>query len=118
MAAALRPAGLLAFDMCDLEWGRARRDTPNFASSGPDWAIITEFSVPAPDRFIRDITTFLPNPDGSWHRDSEHHENVLIDTAQIPALLRAHDVQANVGKSFGSETNPPGLRVVTGHKLP
>jgi SAM-dependent methyltransferase len=118
MAAALRPAGLLAFDICDLEWGRARRDTPNFASSGPDWAIITGFSVPAPDRFIRDITTFLPNPDGSWRRDSEHHENVLIDTAQIPALLRAHDVQANVGKSFGSETNPPGLRVVTGHKLP
>jgi SAM-dependent methyltransferase len=118
MAAALRPDGLLAFDICDLEWGRARRDTPNWASSGPDWAIITEFSVPAPDRFIRDITTFLPNPDGSWRRDLEHHENVLIDTAQIPALLRAHGVEASVGRSFGSEVNPPGLRVVTGHKVP
>ncbi len=116
IAAALRPAGLLAFDICDLEWGRARRDTPNFASSGPDWAIITEFSMPAPDRFIRDITTFLPNPDGSWRRGHEHHENVLIDTAQIPALLRAHGVQASVGTSFGSEANPPGLRVVLGHK--
>jgi SAM-dependent methyltransferase len=118
IAAALRPGGLLAFDVCDLEWGRARRDTPRFASSGPDWAIITEFSVPAPDRFIRDITTFLPNPDGSWRRDNEHHENVLIDTAQIPALLRAHGVQATVSASFGSETNPPGLHVVTGHKAP
>ena len=44
--------------------------------------------------------------------------NVLIDTARIPALLRAHSVQASVGTSFGSETLPPGLRVVTGHKVP
>jgi SAM-dependent methyltransferase len=117
MAAALRPGGLLAFDICDLEWGRARGDTPNFASAGPDWAIITEFSVPAADRFIRDIITFLPNPDGSWRRDSEHHENVLIDTTQIPALLREHGIQAIAGPSFGSETNPPGLRVITGRKL-
>jgi hypothetical protein len=64
MAAALRPGGLLAFDICDLEWGRLRRDAPAFASTGPDWAIITQFSVPVPDRFIRDITTFLPNSDG------------------------------------------------------
>jgi SAM-dependent methyltransferase len=118
MARALRPDGLLAFDICDLEWGRVRRDTPNFARSGPDWAIITEFSVPAPDRFVRDITTFVPNPDGSWRRSDEHHENVLIDTARIPALLRAHGVQASVGTSFGPETLPPGLRVVTGHKVP
>ncbi len=118
MAAALRPGGLLAFDICDLEWGRARADTPNFANCGPDWAIITQFSVPAPDRFVRDITTFLPNPDGSWRRDQEHHENVLIDTARIPALLRAHGVQASVGASFGSESLPPGLRAVTGRKAP
>lgn len=117
MAAALRPGGLLAFDVCDLEWGRARRDTPNFAGAGPDWAIITEFSVPAADRFIRDITTFLPNPDGSWRRGSEHHDTVLLDTARIPALLREHGVQATAGTSFGSETNPAGLRVITGHKL-
>jgi SAM-dependent methyltransferase len=116
IAEALRPGGLLAMDLCDLEWGRARRDTPNFARSGADWAIITEFSVPAPDRFVRDITTFVPNPDGSWRRDTEHHENVLVDTAQIPALLSQHGVQATVGSSFGTETLPPGLRVITGHK--
>jgi SAM-dependent methyltransferase len=116
IAEALRPGGLLAVDICDLEWGRARRDTPNFARAGDDWAIITEFSVPAPDRFVRDITTFVPNPDGSWRRDTEHHENVLIDTAQVPALLRQHGVQATVGSSFGTETLPPGLRVITGRK--
>jgi SAM-dependent methyltransferase len=118
MATALRPGGLLAFDVCDLEWGRARRDAPAFARAGEGWAIITEFSVPAPDRFVRDITTFLPNPDGSWRRDREHHENVLLDTARIPALLRAHGVRADVGASFGSEASPPGLRAVTGRKQP
>jgi len=116
IAAALRPGGVLAMDICDLEWGRARRDMRNFAQAGADWAIITEFSVPAPDRFVRDITTFVPNSDGSWRRGSEHHENVLIDTAQIPALLGRLGVQARVGSSFGAETNPPGLRVITGHK--
>jgi hypothetical protein len=35
------------------------------------------------------LSGFLPNPDGSWRRETEHHENVLTDTAQIPALLRA-----------------------------
>ena len=116
IAGALRPGGLLAFDICDLEWGRARRNTPYFAEVGEDWAIITKFSMPAADRFIRDITTFLPNPDGSWRRDREHHENVLVDTTGIPALLRQYGVDAQAGPSFGTENNPPGLRVITGHK--
>jgi len=118
IARALRPGGLVALDICDLEWGRARRDVPRFAEAAPDWAIITKYSMPAADRFVRDITTFLPNPDGSWRRDSEHHENVLVDTALIPALLRQHGVEARVEASFGSETNPLGLRAVIGHKLP
>jgi len=116
IAGALRPGGLLALDICDLEWGRARRAAPPFAEAAEDWAIITKFSMPTADRFVRDITTFLPNSDGSWRRDSEHHENVLIDTAQVPALLRQHGVEAQVGASFGIETNPAGLRVVIGHK--
>ena len=116
IAGALRPGGLLALDICDLEWGVARRNAPHFAGIGDDWAIITKFSMPAPDLFVRDITTFVPNPDGSWRRGSEHHENVLVDTARIPALLRPHGVEAQVGSSFGTETNPDGLRVITGHK--
>jgi SAM-dependent methyltransferase len=116
IARALRPDGRLALDMCDLEWASARKDTPPYARAAPDWAIITEFSVPAPDRFVRDITTFLPNPDGSWRRDGEHHENVLTDTALVPGLLRRHGVHAEVRPSFGSETLPAGLRAVMGHK--
>ena len=114
MAGALRPGGLLAFDMCDLAWGEARRDAPNYSAVGTDWAIITEFSQPAPDRFVRDITTFVPDGHGAWRRDSEHHENVLVDTSRIPELLHSHGVSASVRSSFGQETLPPGLKTIVG----
>jgi hypothetical protein len=45
IAAALRPGGVLALDICDLEWGCARLDTPHFAHADEDWAIITKFSM-------------------------------------------------------------------------
>jgi SAM-dependent methyltransferase len=114
IARALRPGGVLAFDVCDLEFGRIRAGEPNFARVGPDWAVITEFSAPAPDRFVRDITTFVPDGAGAWRRSREHHENVLVDTSLIPDLLAAHGVTATVGTSFGAAELPPGLHAVTG----
>jgi SAM-dependent methyltransferase len=114
IALALRPGGRLTLDICDLEWGRARIDAPNLGRAGPDWAVIVEFSTPAPDRFVREITTFVPNPDGSWRRDGEHHENTLVDTAAIPELLAPHGIDARVTTAFGAETLPAGLRVLTG----
>lgn len=116
IAAAVRPGGLLAVDICDLEWGAARQDAPNYSRVEDDWAIITEFSTPAADRFVREITTFLRNADGSWRRDDERHENVLLDTALIPDLLRPHDVEVTVGVAFGVETLPAGLRAVIGRR--
>ncbi len=114
MAQALRPGGVLAIDVCDLEWGRVRAGVENLGRVGPDWAVITEFSTPAPDKFVRDITTFVPDGAGAWRRGYERHENVLVDTSLIPALLARYDVAAKVGTSFGSERLPPGLRTVVG----
>jgi SAM-dependent methyltransferase len=114
IARALRPGGVLALDICDLRWGAARRDAVGQGRSGPDWAIITDFSTPAPDRFVREITTFLPNADGSWRRGFERHENTLIDTSQVPARLAVQGVRASVGNAFGDETLPEGLHVVSG----
>ncbi|HWF50225.1 MAG TPA: class I SAM-dependent methyltransferase [Solirubrobacteraceae bacterium] len=116
IARALRPDGRLAFDVYDLEWGVARQHAANLGRIGPDWAMITEFSLPAPDRSVRDITTFVANDDGSWRRDREHHENVLVDAARIPGLLGALGIDARVSSSFGTETLPVGLRVVTGRR--
>jgi SAM-dependent methyltransferase len=114
MAGALRPGGVLAIDICDLEFGRVRAGEDNAGRVGPDWAVITQFSAPAPDKFVRDATTFVPDGSGAWRRSSERHENVLVDTSLIPALLGSHGMAATVGSSFGAAELPPGMRAVTG----
>ena len=114
MAEALRPGGVLAIDICDLQFGRLRAGQDTSGRVGPDWAVIAEYSTPAPDTFVRDITTFVPDRAGLWRRNSERHENVLVDTSLIPALLGAHGVAARVGSAFGTAKLPPGMRAVTG----
>jgi SAM-dependent methyltransferase len=116
IAGALRPGGVLAIDLCDLEGAEARRDQESRGWVGVDWAIVTRFSVPSPDRYVRQMATFIRNDDGSWRRDDERHDNVMIDTSLVPALLERNGVQAAVGSSFGTERLPVGLRTVIGHR--
>jgi SAM-dependent methyltransferase len=114
LAGALRPGGVLAFDVCDLEFGRVRAGESPVGRASEDWAIIADFSAPAPDRVVRHITTFVPDGAGAWRRGRERHEYALVDTALIPALLASHGVTATVGTAFGDAELPPGLRAVTG----
>jgi len=93
---------VLAVDILDLDYGQIRAGEQPFARVEDDWAIITEFSAPAPDRFVRDATTFVPDGAGAWRRGHERHENVLVDTSRLPALLAEHGVRASVGTSFGA----------------
>jgi SAM-dependent methyltransferase len=116
IAGALRPGGVIAIDLCDLEWSEARREQESRGWVGDDWAIVTEFSVPSPDRYVRQMATFIRNDDGSWRRDDERHDNVMVDTMLVPALLAAHGVRATVGSAFGTERLPAGLRTVIGHR--
>jgi SAM-dependent methyltransferase len=118
IAGALRPEGVLALDVCDLSWGAARREAVGQGRVGPDWAIITELSIPSPERFVRDMTTFLPNGDGSWRRAFERHENTLIDTARVPERLATLGISAEIRCAFGQETLPEGLHVVIGTREP
>jgi hypothetical protein len=92
--------------------GTVRRDAVGQGRIGSDWTIITQFSPPSPDRFVRNIPTFLPNG-GSWRRESERHENTLIDTSQLLVRLAALEITAE-GHAFGDEALPEGLYVVTG----
>ena len=115
-ATALRPGGVLALDLCDLEWGRLRGDAPTLAQLDEGWAIITRFSLPSSDRFVRHITTFVAQDDGTWRRRDERHDNVLVETARVPAVLAAHGVDAVVLPAFGAETLPPGLVAVVGRR--
>lgn len=114
MAGALRPGGVLAFDICDLEWGEARRDQPPRVWSSDDWLLITRTSVPDRGTYRRDMTTFVQERGNLWRRDHEVHDNVLVATDRIPALLAEVGVEAAVRSSFGSEALPTGLVAVVG----
>jgi hypothetical protein len=100
--------------VCDLSWAARRRDAPPFVAVEPDWTLVTRYSTPSADRFVRDITTFVKTPDGTFRRSDERHENVLVDVATLPAFLERHGLDATVRAAFGSETLPPGLSAVVG----
>jgi SAM-dependent methyltransferase len=112
---ALRPGGVLAIDLCDMAWGEHRRDAAPIGLAEDDWAIVIRFSLPAPDRFVRDITTFVRRPDEAWRRDDERHENVLVPVEAVPALLAPAGVEASIRPAFGREPLPPGLFAIVGH---
>ena len=114
IARALLPGGVLAIDLCDLDYAEALGDQPSFGRAGDDWAIVTERSTPEPARFVRTMAVFTRSDDGTWRRDDERHENVLVDVSRVPALLAAEGVEARVGTSFGSERLPAGLRAIVG----
>jgi SAM-dependent methyltransferase len=116
-ADSLRSGGVLALDLCDLRYGELRRDDPNSSRIAEDRAIVTRFSLPRPNLFVREIAAFLQGEDDAWRRDDERHENVLVDTALVPALLAKHGVQARVSESFGEEKLPDGLVAIVGRKV-
>lgn len=116
IARAVRPGGVMAIDLCDLEWAAARGDWESSGRVGDDWAIVTRYSIPSPNRFVREMTTFLRDDDGTWRRDDERHDNVLIETARVPPLLAEHGVEATVAVAFGEEELPAGLRAIVGHR--
>ena len=117
IAQALRSGGVLAIDLCDLEWTAARTDQRPVGWVGEDWALVTEFSVPSSDRYVRQMATFTRNDDGTWRRDDERHDNVMIDVSTVPALLAEHGVEAEVRDAFGGEELPTGLKAVIGRKI-
>jgi SAM-dependent methyltransferase len=116
VAEALRPDGLVLFDVCDLAWGAARRDQRSVGWTGEDWALITRFPASSPDRYVREMTIFTREPDGSWRRDDERHDNVLIDTGRIPALFAEHGVEVTLRTAIGAYDLPIGLVAVVGAK--
>ena len=108
IATALRPGGIMAIDLCDLEWGAVHVNQPPKVWRTDDWALMTEFSLPRPNRYVRRMTTFVRQDGGIWRRDDERHENVLIDTTKVPDLLARHGIDATVSESFGDERSAHG----------
>jgi len=117
IARALRSGGLLAFDICDYQWGEARRDQPPQVWFGEDWVLITVTSVPDRATFRREMTMFVRTAGELWRPADELHDNILVDTNQLLTTLARTGVSAEVRDSFGDETLPPGLAAVVGHRV-
>ena len=66
-------------------YGARRGTTLSRGWVADDWALVTQFSVPAPDRFVRQMAIFTRNEDGTWRRDDERHDNVLAGCRHDPA---------------------------------
>jgi len=115
-AEALRRGGVFGIDLCDRSWADGRADQHAWGWQTETWALVTETSVPAPDRYVRQMAIFSRSDDGTWRRDDERHDNVLVDTSRVPELLAEHGVDARVGTSFGTEELPHGLHTIIGTK--
>jgi SAM-dependent methyltransferase len=116
-AEALRPGGVFAIDLCDLTYAEAQHVPDMKAWVEDDWTLITQRSAPSPERFVRQMAMFTKNDDGSWRRDDERHDNILIDTSHVPILLEGHGVEARVGTAFGNEKLPAGLHAIVGTRV-
>jgi SAM-dependent methyltransferase len=118
-ARALRPGGVLALDLEDLETREAQMARPDTGWVRDDWAMVMERASDGPEHFARLMTTFVAEPDGRYRRGFERHDNVLIDVeAVVRPLLEAEGLRVHIGRSFGDETNMEGLRVVTAQRAP
>jgi SAM-dependent methyltransferase len=115
-AKALRPSGILAIDLLDLRYGDDLDGPETRSRVGEDWAVAVKLSRPEERLYVREITAFIRNEDGSWRRDDERHENVLVDTARIPALLAKHGLDVRLAESFGEEELPAGLVALIGKR--
>jgi hypothetical protein len=116
-AKALRPGGAFVIDLLDLRYGDELAGEEIHGRVCGDWAVIVKLSRPSERLYVREITSFVRNEDGSWRRDDERHENVLVQTSGIPALLATHGLDVRVTESFGDETPPPGLVAIVGKRL-
>ena len=79
---ALRPGGVLALDICDLQWGESRRNARPFASVNDEWVLVTMFSVPAPNRQAAEF----PDSNRGWTPSVEPFRNNFLSPATKNSL--------------------------------
>lgn len=107
---ALRPGGLLVFDVVTPEWAQARRSRGVAFREGDGWACIARPGPGgAPDRFDNVITTFVRDGSDRWRRGDEVHRLVLLEPDTVSHLLTARGwTEEPVPESLQTEVMGPG----------
>jgi SAM-dependent methyltransferase len=100
---ALRPGGLLIFDIAEpgrnRGWGRRFWD-------GPDWACLTEFVLDEPRRLLtRQLTTFR-KVGRYYRRAKETHVQQLYSASQLAADLRKLGFRVRTVRGYGDYRFP------------
>jgi SAM-dependent methyltransferase len=110
--AALRPGGLLVFDLAApgvVPGGRSRNWT-----TGPDWAVLVENHEEG-DLLTRHITSFRERGDGYRRSEQVHHQR-LHRPREILALLRAAGFRARTRRRYGEVSPGRGRHVYVARK--
>ena len=94
--AALRPGGLLLFDLAGP--GVLHGDGRRHFSAGPDWAVLVEYREQG-DVLVRHITTFVERG-GGYRRGEEVHRQRLYRPAEILPLLRTAGLKARNTRGY------------------
>jgi SAM-dependent methyltransferase len=105
--AALRPGGLLVFDLAGpglVPGGRSRAWT-----TGPNWAVLVDNHEEG-DLLTRHITSFRKRGAG-YRRSEEVHRQRLHRPGDILALLRTAGFRARTRRTYGEVSPGPGRRV-------
>jgi SAM-dependent methyltransferase len=105
-ADALRPGGLLLFDIAERGAYPAHDER---RVGGDDWSVIAIKDSDG-QRLTRRVLTFR-QLDGVTHRDEEVHILELYDREELLAILRESGFQVRVRRSYGSYRLPRGHAV-------
>ena len=109
---ALRPGGLLLTDLLDLSYGETRSQPTEHRVEGDGWVMTTHLDLQSSTRFVRTMT--IETVEGVTQ---EVHTNVLVNVEELAQNLDSEGFPTSVSDSFGSETLPPGFRVLEARRL-
>jgi SAM-dependent methyltransferase len=108
--AALRPGGVLLFDLAGP--GRVPRTGQRSWADGDGWAVLYEATVEG-DELVRRIATFTAGPDGTYRRTDETHRLLLHRPEDVLLrLFRAGFAARVLHGGYDGEVLPGGWHVV------
>lgn len=114
-AAALKPGGLLVFDVAGP--GRGSRDAVRSWTEGQGWAVLVETSEHHAELTRRIVTYRDPGAQGWFRRAEEVHRLRLRRPTEVLGALRAAGFAARtLPRGYAGKPLPPGLTAYLGRR--
>jgi SAM-dependent methyltransferase len=112
---ALRPGGVLLFDIAGPERAPSQESRRSFAT-GPDWAALVDVSIDQETgNLVRKITSFR-QVGTLYRRDDEVHRLSLLEPAAVLTALQRAGFEAEIIPAYKSAPLPPGIVAFRGQR--